>query len=185
MRRISLLIMQGVLINNNNTMKRTLKFIPAVVSVIVIFCAILWTSEKVSDLNIQLLNVNSDIDKTKERIKFWEGECEDASIRLINNAYLREQVKEYVLIGRYMDYWYDDYDRTMYEGSYYKIYKKNGSYYCDYNGLIEQTISFVSNGVSDVDMMNLDEYILTRTSFKGYNYYLVDDYGDKRYFKIY
>ena len=84
-----------------------------------------------------------------------------------------------------MDYWYDDYDRTMYEGSYYKIYKKNGSYYCDYNGHIEETISFVSNGGANVNMMNLDEYILTRTSFKGYNYYLVDDYGDKRYFKIY
>ena len=166
-------------------MKRILKFIPAIVSVIVILCAIVLTSEQVNHLNIELLDVNSDIDKTKKRITGWERKCEEASNRLIENAYLREQIKEYVLIGRYMEYWYDDYDRTMYEGSYYKIYKKNGSYYCDYNGHIEEIISCVSNGGSNMNMMLLDKYILTRTSFKGYNYYFVDDGGDKRYFKIY
>lgn len=166
-------------------MKRILQFFPAIVSGIVIFCAILWTSEEVSNLNAELINVNSDIDHQKERIEFWEGECEDASNRLISNAYLRERVREYVLIGRYMDYWYDDYDRTMIEGSYYNIYEKNGSYYCDYYGRIEEVITYVSNGGSEVNMNGLDEYILTRTSFKGYNYYIVDDYGDKRYFKIY
>lgn len=165
-------------------MKKIFKFIPAIISLIVIIGSILWISEYISDSNRELYYLERDTSKFKERIKFWESECDDASERFVQNAILREQAMEYELYGQYMSYRYDEYDRRMVEDSYYKIYKKNGSYYCDYYGRIEETLNYISRGGTGVRMNSLEEYKLTKTSYKGYNYYFVNSYGDREYIKI-